>query len=66
MAAFYRLMAAVPAALPAPGRVMICQVCDLFLGWSKRHHKPETYDWYLHCTSYRTSPSSTACCLPPT
>src|SRR5262245_30801839 len=48
MAAFYKLMAADPASLPKPEEIKVCQVLDLFLGWSEQHHKPDTYGWYLH------------------
>ena len=55
--AFHRLMASDPANLPKPEDVKVAVVCDLFLGWSQRHHKPETYEWYRHflqdfCESY--------------
>src|SRR5262245_58746327 len=46
MAAFHKLMAADPATLPEAEDIKVCQVCDLFLDWSQRHHKPETYQWY--------------------
>lgn len=48
MQAFHRLMAADPANLPRPTEIKVCQVLDLFLEWSQKHHKPGTYDWYLH------------------
>src|SRR4051794_23222638 len=48
MTAFHRLMAADPANLPKAEDVKVCQVLDLFLGWSEKHHKPDTYKWYLY------------------
>jgi hypothetical protein len=45
MTAYHRLMAADPANVPKPDAVRICSVCDLFLEWSAKHHKPDTYSW---------------------
>lgn len=47
MTAFHRLMAQDPASLPKAEDVKVCQVLDLFLAWSEKHHKPDTYGWYL-------------------
>jgi integrase/recombinase XerD len=44
--AFYKLMASDPTNLPKAGQLYVCQVCDLFLSYSQKHHKPETYRWY--------------------
>jgi len=46
--AFYKLMAADPASLPDPDRVLTAQVCDLFLGHAERHNQRPTYLWYRH------------------
>ena len=46
--AFHRLLASDPASVPRPQEVKVCQVCDLFLCWSEKHHRPGTYGWYLH------------------
>jgi integrase len=48
MTAFFKLMASDPTILPRAEEIKVCQVCDLFLDWSAKHHKPETYAWYLH------------------
>jgi integrase len=48
MTAFYKLMSSDPATLPKPDEIKVCQVCDLFMDWSQKHHESETYDWYLH------------------
>lgn len=48
MTAFYKVMAQDPASLPKPDQIKVCQVLDLFLGWSQKHHEPGTYDWYLY------------------
>ena len=44
--AFYRLMAADPASLPKAAEVKVCQVCDLFLDYSEKHHAADTYRGY--------------------
>jgi len=36
-------MAADPAHVPKAEVVQVCQVCDLFLDWSQRHHEAATY-----------------------
>lgn len=46
--AFHRLMAYDPANLPKTATIRVCQVCDLFLDWSSKHHKPDTYKWYRY------------------
>jgi integrase len=46
--AFYKLMAADPASLPEPARLLTAQVCDLFLAHSARHNERATYVWYRH------------------
>ena len=43
MTAFHRLMAQDPACLPKAEDVKVCQVLDLFLGWSEKHHKLDTF-----------------------
>ena len=44
--AFHRLMAADPTGVPSYEAVQVAVVCDLFLDWSSKHHKPETYRGY--------------------
>ncbi len=46
MGAFHKLMAADPAAIPKTDELRVCQVFDLFLDYSEKHHKPETYRGY--------------------
>lgn len=48
MTAFHRLMAADPVTLPKSQEIQVAQVCDLFLCYSNKHHKPETYNWYRY------------------
>lgn len=44
--AYFRLMATDPAHLPKAAVVKVCQVCDLFLDYSEKHHEPATYSSY--------------------
>ena len=44
--AYYRLMAADPASLPKASDLKVCQVCDLFLDYSEKHHTEDTYRGY--------------------
>ncbi len=44
--AYYRLMAADPANLPKAADLKVCQVCDLFLDYSEKHHAADTYRGY--------------------
>jgi integrase len=44
--AFHRLMAADPANVPRADDMKVCVVCDLFLDWSEKHHKPDTFRGY--------------------
>lgn len=46
MAAFHKLMATDPTHLPKADEIKVCQVCDLFLDYSERHHQPDTYRGY--------------------
>jgi integrase len=46
MAEFHKLMAADPTTVPKADEIRVCQVCDLFLQWSEKHHKPDTFRWY--------------------
>lgn len=46
--AFYRLMAADPANLPKPDKILTAQVLDLFLSHSEQHNERATYVWYRH------------------
>lgn len=46
MTAFHRLMASDPASVPRAEEVRVCVVCDLFLDWSSKHHKPDTFRGY--------------------
>lgn len=46
--AFYRLMATRPENLPAPDKITVAKLCDLFLEHSQRHHAADTYALYLH------------------
>jgi integrase len=39
-------MASDPANLPKASDIKVCQVCDLFLDWSEKHHEPDTYHGY--------------------
>src|SRR5262249_15823841 len=48
LTAFARLMACDPANLPKHEEIKVSQVCDLFLNWSQKHHKPDTYNWYRY------------------
>jgi integrase len=47
MTAFHKLMASDPANLPKASEIKTCQVCDLFLDWSKVHNTEKTYQGYL-------------------
>ncbi len=44
--AYYRLMATADRKLPAADTLRVCQVCDLFLDYSQKHHEPATYRGY--------------------
>ncbi len=44
--AYHRLMAADPASLPKASDLKVCQVCDLFLDFSQKHHAEDTYGDY--------------------
>jgi integrase len=44
--AYYRLMATDPANLPRASDLKVCQVCDLFLDYSAKHHSPDTFRSY--------------------
>src|SRR5579875_1348733 len=44
--AYHRLMAIDPANLPKASNLKVCQVCDLFLDFSEKHHIPDTYRGY--------------------
>ncbi len=44
--AYFRLMATDPAHLPKAAEVKVCQVADLFLDYSEKHHEPATYGSY--------------------
>jgi len=46
--AFYKLMAADPANLPKPDKILTAQVLDLFLDHSERHNERPTFLWYKH------------------
>jgi integrase len=47
-AAFYRIMAA-GGMIPANDNGLnVATLCDLFLDFSQRHNKPETYKWHKH------------------
>lgn len=46
-AAFHKLIASNPANVPKSTEIKTCQVCDLFLDWSKLHNEPKTYEGYL-------------------
>jgi len=46
LTAFHRLMAADPANIPRASEVQVCSVCDLFLDFSQKYHKPDTYRGY--------------------
>lgn len=46
--AFYKLMAADPANLPAPDKVLAAVVCDLFLDHSEKHYAADTFSNYRH------------------
>ncbi len=61
--AFYRLMATRPENLPAPDKITVATLCDLFLDHSQRHHAPDTYTHYKHflqsfCDTYGRQTSS--------
>lgn len=47
MTAFYKLMATAPDT-PRPGKILVIQVCDLFLQWSETHHVKHTFDLNKH------------------
>jgi integrase len=60
--AFHRLMAADPANVPKASEVKVCVLCDLFLDFSEKNHKPDTYRGYKgflqdFCESYGTMPA---------
>src|SRR6516162_5347517 len=44
--AYHRLLAADPASLPKASDLKVCQVCDLFLDFSQKHHTEDTYRGY--------------------
>src|SRR5688572_12339037 len=44
--AYHRLLAADPASIPKATELQVCQVCDLFLDYSLKHHEPATYGGY--------------------
>jgi hypothetical protein len=46
MQAYYRLMATSSRKLPAAETLRVCQVCDLFLDYSEKHHTSDTYRSY--------------------
>jgi integrase len=46
MTAYHKLMATDPANLPKAADIKVCQVCDLFLDYSERHHQPDTFRGY--------------------
>jgi integrase len=46
MQAYYRLMATASRQLPEAETLRVCQVCDLFLDYSEKHHAPDTYRGY--------------------
>ncbi len=46
LTAFHKLMATDPANIPKVESAQVCQLCDLFLDYSERHHAPETYQGY--------------------
>jgi hypothetical protein len=46
MTAYHRLLAPDPATMPKAEAVKVCSVCDLFLEWSAKRHKTDTYSWY--------------------
>ncbi len=41
--AFYKLMASEQT--PRSEAILVVQVCDQFLEWSRQHHKPESFEW---------------------
>ena len=43
MAAYHKLMAADPLHIPEQTKLQVCQVFDLFLDFSHKHHEPATY-----------------------
>lgn len=45
--AFYKLMASEPTALPTSDRLLVCQVCDLFLSYAEAHCDARTFRWYM-------------------
>ncbi len=60
--AYYRLMAADLASLPKAADLKVCQVCDLFLDFSAKHHTADTYRGYKDflqdfCELYGTLPA---------
>ncbi len=44
--AYYRLMATTDRKLPDADTLKVCQVCDLFLDYSEKHHTAATYRGY--------------------
>jgi integrase len=44
--AYYRLMATASRTLPASEVLKVCQVCDLFLDYSEKHHTADTFRGY--------------------
>ncbi|MFO0845496.1 MAG: site-specific integrase [Gemmataceae bacterium] len=46
MQAYYRLMATSSRKLPEADTLRVCQVCDLFLDYSQKHHAADTYRGY--------------------
>lgn len=46
MKAFYKLMAS--DEVPTPAAITVVEVCDQFLEWSSKRHKPDTYTWAKH------------------
>jgi len=59
MQAYHRLMATSSRKLPGADTLRVCQVCDLFLDYSQKHHAEGTYRGYKDylqdfCESYGT------------
>src|SRR5262249_18540491 len=46
MAAFHKLMATTSRKLPEADTLKVCQVADLFLDYSEKHHAPDTFRSY--------------------